>query len=139
MYPYLIRIKNKTALYKLKDGRYQTIKKGDIYPIMVGYLYVLVENKIAEYFQSLDIERVTFKPAIIWERSADIEYSNYQEMILDHHFYSSQINDIDLDGMQFLLMDNQWLFVTPKLKSVLSSSGLKLEFSEGLNGFAQEI
>jgi len=136
MYPYHIYVENEVDLYQLDDGRYQTLKKGDISPIMIGYKYVLVENKVVEYFQNLEIERVTYKPATIWSRRTDAENSNYQEMIVHHHFESSQINDVDLDGRKFLLMDDRYLFSSPELKSVLSGSDLGLEFSEGLSHFA---
>ena len=136
MYPYHINVENEIDLYQLKDGRYQTTKKGDISPIMIGYKYVLVESKIAEYLKTLEIERVTFKPAIIWHRSTDIEYSNYQEMVVNHHFESSQINDINIDGKQSLLMESRYLFASPELKAVLKNSNIRLEFSEGLSQFA---
>ncbi len=136
MYPYHIEIVNETGLYQLKDGRYQITKKGNISPVMIGYKYILVENTIAEYIQSLEVERVTFKPAIIWARSVDVEHSNYQEMVVNHHFDSSQINDLDLEGKQFLLMDNQYLFASSELKSILSDSDIVIEFSEGLSRFA---
>ena len=136
MYPYHINVSNETGLYLLKDGRYQTTQKGEISPIMIGFGYILVDNRIAKYFQSLEVERVTFKPAIIWVRSSDIEHSNYKEMVVNHHFDSSQINDINIDGLQFLLMHNQFLFASPDLKSELESSGIALQFSEGLSEFA---
>jgi hypothetical protein len=138
MYPYYIEISNEAGLYKLKDGRFQIIKKGDLSPLMVGYKYILVEHKIAEYFQSLEVERVTFKPAIIWNRRSDIEYSNYQEMVVHHQFESLQIHDIDIDGKQFLLMNNRHLFASPELKSVLINSSLEFKFSKGLSSFAEK-
>lgn len=137
MHPFSIEVENEIDLYLLKDGRYQIINKGSLSPIMIGYKYILVENAIAEYFKELEIEKVSFKPAIILNPSSGIEYFNYQEMVINHHFESSQINDINISGVQFLLMDNRYLFTSPELKDILKGSNLRLIFSEGLSRFGE--
>lgn len=135
MLPYYLEIENDTGLYQLNDGRYQLIKKGRVDPVMVGFGYVLVEDEVATYFQSLGIERVRFEPAVIWDRSDNSEYPNYQRMIVNHRFSPSEIDDIDLDGKQFLVMDNQYLFASPELKALLEQSSFGFQFSLGLSQF----
>ena len=102
---------------------------------MVGFNYVVVEVGIAERLRNLAVGRVGFRPAKIWDRANDIEYSNYEQVIINHHFESAQINDIDLDGKQLLLMDSRYLFVTPELKSELEASKCRFNFSKGLTRF----
>jgi len=135
MYPYSLEIENEVDLFHLSDGRYQLIKSGKISPIMSGFKYLLVEDEIASYLQSLEIERVTYSPAIIWDRKNDIEHKNYQSMNINHHFESGEISDIDLTGKQFLLMGNRYPFVTPELKSTLENSPYNFKFSHGLSNF----
>jgi len=136
MNPYCVEVEKAVVdLYLLSDGRFQLIKQGEIGPLMVGYDYVLVENKLYDYLQNLDIERVTFEDATIWDRKADIEHKNYKRMIVNQHFNSDQINDIDLDGKRFLVMDKRYLFASPDLKQELEKSEFDFRFSEGLSEF----
>jgi hypothetical protein len=102
---------------------------------MIGHKYVLVKKEIAEYFKAIDVERVTYEPAIIWERSTDTEHTDYVRLLINHHFETSQIDDIDISGKQFLLMDNNYVFVTPTLNSELEQSKYDFQFSEGMTNF----
>ena len=135
MYPFNLSVCNQVGLFKLADVRYQPIKKGPIDSIMVGHEYVLVQKDIAEYFKSLNIERVMYSPAIIWDRPSNVEYDGYVELLVNHHFCQDQINDLDIDGRQFLIMNNEYLFVTPELKNILECSDFGFEFTEGLSYF----
>jgi len=56
-------------------------------------------------------------------------------VVINQHFDSDQINDIDLDGKRFLVMDKRYLFVSPELKLILEKSKHRFVFSEGLTGF----
>ncbi|TQV72927.1 hypothetical protein FLL45_15795 [Aliikangiella marina] len=83
----------------------------------------------------MDIERVSYEPTTIIDRSSNEEYSNYVKMVITQHFDSDQINDIDLDGSRFLVMDKRYLFVSPELKSILEKSKYQFVFTKGLTGF----
>jgi len=137
MNPYHINIEDKSAeLYKLNDGRFQVTKNGEFGQLLVGTNYVLAEKEFAEYLQALDIQRVSYKQAIIWNRRANEEYKNHMELIISHHFNSSDIHDINTEGNQFLIMNNSYLFVSQKLKQELEKSKYKFTYTEGLNHFA---
>ena len=138
MHPYHVEISNQTDLYQLNDGRFQLIKQGPLDPVMVGFKYILIKNSIAEHLKGMAIDRVTFKPAIIWNRKDDVEDLSYTKIEVNHHFDSESMNDIDLDGSQFLLMDNRYLFVTPELKIKIDASPLNWSFSEGFGSFGQK-
>ena len=95
-----------------------------------------MKNETAVFLQSLKIESATFKPAVIWERSADREHTDYQQMNVNHHFDYSMRESLNLKGRQFLLMDNRYLFASPELGGILSKSDLSLVLSEGFSEFA---
>ena len=135
MYPYYLNICNDVDLFKLSDGKYQLIKHGRIEPLMVGHNYVIAEKELATYFLGLDIERINFEPTVIIDRGKNEEYSNYVKLVINHHFNSGQINDINLNGKQFLVMDKRYLFTSPELKSILEKSQYQFVFTEGLTGF----
>tara|TARA_B110000196_G_C21144824_1_gene665964 strand:+ start:560 stop:970 length:411 start_codon:yes stop_codon:yes gene_type:complete len=135
MHPYHVEIFNQTDLYQLNDGRFQMIKSGPLDSVMVGFKYILVKNSIADTLKELDIDRVTFKPAIIWNRKNDTEDLSYTKMEVSHHFESENLNDIDIEGSQFLLLDNRYLFVSPELKVKLEASTLNWTFSKGFGNF----
>jgi hypothetical protein len=133
MVPFYVKVENEVGLFELNDGRFQPTQKGALSRFMVGFKYILVENDIAQYLQSLDIERVTFKPAIIWERNTNKEHSNYQQMCVNHHFDLTMASDLNIEGKQFLLMDNRYLFASPELAAILSTHELGASLSEGFN------
>ena len=135
MSPFSLEICNKANLYQLNDGRYQLTTDEPVEPIMVGQKYILLQNKVAEVVQNLEVERVSFEPATIWNRKTDTEYPDYQKMSVHRHFTAAEINDIDLDGKQFLVMDNQYVFVTPELKNALETTRLNLKFNKGFSNF----
>ena len=57
MYPYCVETeKTPVKLYPLKDGRFQMIQEGKLGPFMSGYNYLLVETKLAEYLENLNVE-----------------------------------------------------------------------------------
>ncbi len=135
MYPYHVEVDNQTVFFQLSDGRFQFIKPGPLAPVMVGFKYVLIKKSIADILKEVNIERISFKPAIIWNRKDDFEDLSYCQMIVNHHFNSENLIDLNLDGLQFLLMDERYLFVTPKLKIKLEKLPLDWKFSEGFGNF----
>ena len=133
---YHFEIENSVDLYQLNDGRFQIIRKGVLAPMMIGYKYILVEKDIATYFMELGIDRVRFEPAIVWDRKSDSENIDYVSIRVNHHFDTTEIGDIDCSGTQFLLYDNQQLFVSSELKAELEKSPYKFTFTEGFSHFA---
>ena len=135
MYPFHIEICNKTDLYQLNDGRYQLIRDTEIDSIMIGHKYTLVRDDVVEKIIDTGVERVSFEPAIIWNRKINKVYSNYQKMTSHRHIESSNLNSIDIEGKQFLVLDNHHLFATPELKLALESLDLGLKFRERFGNF----
>ena len=136
MYPYSLTFESNTFLIELSDGRFQLMGEKEIEPVLIGHKYILVEKDIAKKFESSGAERFITQDAIIWNRQKNIEYSTHVKMVVNHHFKSDEINDIDLDGKQFLLMDNKYLFVSLELKSVLEKQFSDFKFTKGLSHFA---
>ncbi len=137
MNPYHITVEDNTVeLYQLSDGRFQITKSGEFGDLLVGNNYVLVEKELGKYFKTIDIERVSYKNAIIWNRKTNTEYKNYIQIIVNHNFESGDINNLNIENKQFLLMSNCYLFVSPALKQVLEKSEFKFKYTEGLSQFA---
>jgi len=69
----------------------------------------------------IDLEGLRFEPVILWNRKADIEYTEYHRAFISDHFSTDQINDLELDGLKFFVMNNNDLFASPDLKEILES------------------
>jgi hypothetical protein len=124
-------------LYQLSDGRFQILEGGDLAPLMVGYQYVLVESKFAEYVEVLDLPRLKVVDAVIYDPRRRQEILTHKQLRIEQQFSSDMIRDVDLDGERFLFMDGRSLFVSPLLKQRLEASPFEyLRFSEGLSEFA---
>jgi hypothetical protein len=124
-------------IFRLADGRYQLTKDGAIAPFMDGPGYLLLENQLAEFLRDLDIPGTAFEPATIWHRRVDREYRTHTNMTVARYFVRGDIGELDLSGLRFYVMYDQYLFASPLLKRVLAESPFQyLEFSEGLSWFA---
>lgn len=104
MYPFHLNISNDGFLYELADGKFQLMSGAVAEEIMIGHGYILIKNEIAKKLENLDIERIKFRPAILFDRGEMKEYKTHSVMVVSHHFDSDQIKDINIDGKQFLLM-----------------------------------
>ena len=114
MYPYYVETEETPVkLYHLENGRFQLIQEGKLGPFMSGYDYLLVETKLAEYLENLNVENATFRDVVILNRSKNEEYHSHKEVIVGQHFSSDEVNDVNLDGDRILMMDNQYVFVSP--------------------------
>lgn len=103
---------------------------------MCGFQYTLVEVALANFIKSIDVERLVFEPAVIFSCRKNEEYRSHYKMLVNQFFSVSEINDLNLNGDRFLIMGDEYLFVSPSLKEKLENSSFKyLEFSEGLEGF----
>lgn len=124
-------------LYELKDGRFQLMESGALPPFLAGYGYLLVEHALATYLQSLDIERATFEPAILFNPATKEEHNTHIRIRVHQFFQSGELSDLSLDGLRLLTLNDQHYFVSPELKAVLEVSPFRyLSFSEGLSAFA---
>lgn len=124
-------------LFQLSDGRFQLIKDGPIAPFMCGRGYCLMEKDLTDFLLKLDIPGIGFESATIWHRSHDIEYEGYFNMLVEHFIDNSSLNELDTSGLKFFSMNDTFLFVTPRLKQILTNSPYSyLHFSEGFSEFA---
>jgi hypothetical protein len=123
-------------LYQLKDGRFQIITKGKITPLMIGYDYVLVEKKFADYLEQLNLPELDIEEAIIYYPTDKTEIRTHRQLKIGECLSADINSDIDLDGERILLRDSD-IFVSPQLKKRLEGSEFNyLGFSEGLSLFA---
>lgn len=128
------------GLFELADGRFQTIQKGAIAPLMFGYRYLLVEKALAGYLKELEIERISFNPAIMFCPDTGKELSTHTRIHVEQHFEPEQIQDLNLSGNRLLIMGEQYFFVSSELKTYLERSRFNyLRFSEGLSDFVGGI
>jgi hypothetical protein len=136
--PYFIATERSTVkLFELDDGRFQLISQGPVGPFSYGYKYLLVENALAEYLQSLSLTRVSYEPAVLFNRSKQKEYRTHTRVKVGQFFRAEEVQDIALDGMRLLSMGDEYFFASPTLKQALEASDFKyLTFTEGLSGFA---
>jgi len=138
MYPYSVESKIKAVdLYQLKDGRFQMIKDGNLSSYMSGCDYILLENKLADYLDSLNISQIEFKNAIVWNRGLNEEYDNYKQLIVRKYLTEENFVTLNLKGLQMYLYGGGHLFVSPQLKELLENSEFDyLLFSAGFSRFA---
>jgi len=65
MYPYFTKSKLYSVhLYPLDDGRFQMMWQGKLSPYMSNFDYILVENQLADFLDSLEIPEIEFKDSL---------------------------------------------------------------------------
>ena len=125
------------ALYELSDGRFQLMEQGALPPFIAGYGYLLVEHALAQFLLGLEVDRVTFEPAVLFNPLSNEEHNTHTRVRVRQFFRSSELSDLPLEGLRFLTMDDQYYFVSPDLKIELEAARFPyLVFSEGLSAFA---
>lgn len=97
------------CLYRLSDGRFQIMEPGELAPAMIGYQYVLVEQRLADYLEVLDLPRVKMVDAVIYVPRNGQEIRTHRELRIGQRFSQDMIRDIDLDGERLLLMQDQYV------------------------------
>jgi hypothetical protein len=124
-------------VYELADGRFQFIETGSSGPFMYGYQFLLVENSLASFLKSLEIERVNFEPAELFDRTTGEVFTTHTRIRVGQFFKPDQLPDIDLTGLRLITMNDEYYFVSPDLKAILERSQFNyLKFRVGFNGFA---
>ncbi|MES2298651.1 MAG: hypothetical protein V4582_16520 [Pseudomonadota bacterium] len=96
-------------VYELDDGRFQFIEKGESGPFMAGYQSLLVENALASFLRTLELDRVKFEPAVLFDRITGNELNTHTRIRVGQLFQMDQMLDIALDGPRLLTLNN-----TPK-------------------------
>ena len=124
-------------LFELSDGRFQLLDATPVGAFLPGYQYLLVDSVLAEFLQALELGRVSYEPAIIFDRATGKEYRDHIRIRVSQYFTHDQLCDLDVDGLRLLTMDDEFYFVSPALKTLLKQSGFDyLCFSAGLSDFA---
>lgn len=128
-----------SPLYELADGRFQFIADSIVAPIMTGHQYALINSRLAEFLETLDLDQVRFEPAVIWNRQLGKEIHTHKRLISEKSISYEQIDELDLTGKQLYVMEDEYLFVSLELKDALVAQDFEhLQFSEGLSGFVAE-
>src|SRR5262249_29749784 len=94
-------------LFRLSDGRFHLTKDGPLAHFMSGWRYFLMEEDLFSFLQNFDIPRISFKPAVIWNRRTNEEFSNYSNLQVEEFFDSRTMNELDLTGFRFYSFDNR--------------------------------
>ena len=133
MTPFLVESKIRAvSLYQLRDGRFQMIKQGNLSPFMNGFDYILIDEELAGFLNSVDISHIEIIDAIVWNRETEVEYKNYRQLVVNKYFTEENFQTQNLKGMQMYMYGNGNLFVSPELKELLEKSKFDyLSFSEG--------
>lgn len=125
------------GLYELDDGRFQLIQPGPIAPLMAGYRYLLVERPLADWLAALEVERIRFESAVLFNRGTGEELRTHVRVHVAQYFAADEIRDLNLSGLRMLTMGDAHYFVSPDLRLLLQRSPFTyLRFTEGLEGFA---
>jgi len=122
--------------FELQDGRFQFLDSYETPPLIIGADYVLADHELTNFLQTRNIEEVTFRPAVLWNRKLNEELHTHARVHVGRKFEADQIASLNLEGDQMLLMDGLSLFVSPSLKMALEASRFDyLQFTEGLSDF----
>jgi hypothetical protein len=125
------------VLFERSDGRFQIMDQQPPSPFMAGHGFLLVEKALATFLQEIEVERVSFKPAVLFSPVTGEESSTHVRIRVAQFFRSNELLDLEVNGNRLLTLNDQYYFASPELKAALEASSFQyLEFSEGFSGFA---
>jgi hypothetical protein len=136
--PFLISCRTPApTLFELRDGRFQLMEQAPLPPFIAGYGHLLVEHALAQHLQALQVERVNFQPAILYNPVSGQEINTLTRLRVSQLFRPGDLSDLSLEGLRLLTLNDQYYFVSPTLKQELECGAFPyLRFSEGLSEFA---
>lgn len=125
------------ALFEISNGRFQLLEQLPVPPLVAGYGYLLVEQRLAFRLQELEVERVKFEQAVLFNPASGEEQRTHTRLRVNQFLRAGDLRDVSLDGLRLLTLNDQYYFVSPALKVVLEKGEFPyLRFSEGLSEFA---
>lgn len=121
-------------LYERRDGRFQQLEPGAIGPLISGYRYLLVERSLGLFLQSLEIPRVRYEDAVIFDSENGKEIKTHVRIYVEQFFSSDQLLDLPMDGLRLLTLNDDFYFVSPMLKTCLENASFDFfSFTEGFS------
>ncbi len=140
--PLCVRVRDRLSsakLFRLRDGRFQIVQSGQMPVLINGPNHVLVRAELAAILIGAHPEGAQLIPAVIYDRSANHERSDYSELVLAQEITFDNIEQLDVSGLKmwrFKLEHTLHVFVSPDLKDRLVAEGLSmLEYSPGFSQF----
>ena len=125
------------TLFELGDGRFQLMEQLPVPRFIAGYGYLLVERRLALRLQELQVERVKFEPAVLFDPVSGEEQYTLTRLRVSQFFRANELIDLSIEGLRLLTLNDQYYFVSPALKVQLEDGAFPyLRFSEGLSEFA---
>ncbi|MBV1775382.1 hypothetical protein KSF73_06600 [Burkholderiaceae bacterium DAT-1] len=135
--PYFIQTQRPSpSLFKLADGRFQLVDGAEPTLFMPGFDYLVMSRVLAEYLQSLAIQRITMHPVTVFHRGTGKTWSDYFNVEVGQYFQQDQIHDLNLEGDRILVMGNGNFFASPALALKLAEHFPELRMIEGIGFFA---
>jgi [ribosomal protein S5]-alanine N-acetyltransferase len=124
------------VIYERGNGHIQIMQPMPIPPLIQSPGCLLVERPLAEFLQALDVERVSYRPAVLFDPVSKREIDTHVRLQVGHGFGSRDMDDLPLDGLRMMLLDGRDCFVSPELKAVLQASRFRyLRFSKGMQAY----
>jgi hypothetical protein len=92
-------------LYRLEDGRFQFLRSDETAPFIYGAdaggaQYVLADDELTSFLRSLDLDQVSFEPAVLWNRKTDVEVHTHTLVSIDRYIEANQVEQFELGGYQ---------------------------------------
>lgn len=107
---------------------------------MAGYGYLLVEQAFADFLQKIDVERVTFEPAVLYSPVTGEEFHSHVRIRVSQFFRANDLPNLNLTGLRMLTLNDQYYFASLDLKEALEVRSFGyLSFSEGLSEFTAGV
>ncbi len=123
-------------LYQLLDRRYQLIRGGPITDLMQGPGYILLEEKLSKFIESLKLSDVAFHDAVIFNRGRNQDFRTHKALATSNHLELAEVPSREIGHPYLCIVGDSHLFVSGSLKEQLENEGFKsLNFAVGLSEF----
>ena len=130
-----IELIDKVSLIKLKDGRYQVSEIGTFRPILDGYDYSLIDNRIGEVLQKYVSEQIEVSQIEIFRRATDEKWNNYSELKMKNEIDYKDYYNTESSGLKIYKILNGLVYVSSDLKDLIKkelNALTNIEFKRGL-------
>ena len=115
------KMAGEALLHRLHDGSFQIVQPGDMYPILDGYDYLLIDRGLAKALRELAPDSISSQSASITRASTGEHYTEYMEVSIHHQLEYKDYGEANAEGNKLWLMMGSYIYVSPSIREAMST------------------
>lgn len=127
------------TLYKGNDPQYWIAEKGELTPIIVNGLFIVVSQEMLFFFERYVPACIVSHPVTIFDRPSNARIEGYYRLYIKHKINVESVEKLDISEMKIWELENSMgggIFISDALMQELKKSGIDgLTYYQGFSHY----